>query len=209
MSSSHSFEITPEILEVAYRQGIFPMADPDTGEISWYQPEPRTLIDMERFHVPRRLAKTIRSGKFEFSVNRDFENVIRHCARHETPQEVWISEDIIRLYTEMHRRGKAHSVEVWQDGKLAGGLYGVAFGAAFMGESMFHLVRDASKAALVYLVERLQRRGFMLLDTQFPTEHLSQFGLLLLPHSEYMKWLGEALRQKYVRFADPGEEAES
>lgn len=196
MSDPAPDQITPEMLEFAYCNGVFPMGDPDTGAVHWYQPEPRTVFDLENFHVPRRLAKTLRSGKFEFSINRAFGEVIRQCARTSTPDQVWITPDIIRLYEEMHRRGRAHSVETWQNGELAGGLYGMAFGGAFMGESMFHRKRDASKAALVYLVQRLQAHGYILLDTQFPTEHLSQFGLLLLPHREYMEWLQKALSLK-------------
>lgn len=187
-------KITPEILEMAYRNGIFPMGDPETGHLAWYQPEPRTIIDLDRFHVSRRLAKTMRSGRFEFSIDREFENVMRRCSRASaTPDEVWITPAIIDLYARMHHQGKAHSVEVWRDGELVGGLYGIALGGAFMGESMFHIERDASKAALVYLVRHLHERGFTLLDTQFPTEHLAQFGILMISHREYMKRLNAAL----------------
>ncbi|NQU44781.1 leucyl/phenylalanyl-tRNA--protein transferase, partial [bacterium] len=126
--------ITPELVELAYCNGAFPMGDPETGEIHWYQPELRTLINLENFHVPRRLAKTLRSGRFSFTVNREFEQVIGHCARSDQPEEAWITAEIIDLYTRLHRVGLAHSVEVWREGNLAGGLYGVALGAAFMGE---------------------------------------------------------------------------
>ncbi|MBN1868302.1 leucyl/phenylalanyl-tRNA--protein transferase [Candidatus Sumerlaeota bacterium] len=186
--------VTPEILEAAYCQGVFPMGDPETGELAWYQPEPRTLIDLERFHVPRRLAKTIRSGKFRFTVNQAFDRVIRECARARRPDGMWITTEIVALYCRMHELGKAHSVEAWVGEELVGGLYGVAFGGAFMGESMFHVVRDASKACLVHLVERLRERGYVLLDTQFPTPHLSQFGLILLPHAAYLNLLHAALQ---------------
>jgi leucyl/phenylalanyl-tRNA---protein transferase len=190
-------KLTPDILEMAYRNGIFPMGDPETGGIAWYQPEPRTIIDLEHFHVSRRLAKTMRSGRFDFTINREFESVMRHCSRaSENPEEVWISPAIIDLYVQMHRQGKAHSVEVWREGELVGGLYGVALGGAFMGESMFHIERDASKAALVYLVQHLKERRFTLLDTQFPTEHLAQFGILMIPHREYIKRLKAALEME-------------
>ncbi len=192
--------ITTEILEHAYRQGVFPMGDPETGEINWYQPEPRTVVNLEEFHVPRRLAKTVRSGKFRFTVDRAFREVMLRCGRWERPSEVWITPDIVDLYCEMHEMGKAHSVEAWQGERLAGGLYGIALGGAFMGESMFHRVRDASKACLVHLVERLRERGFVLLDTQFPTEHLGQFGLEFIPHEEYLKRLRKALALESVRF---------
>ena len=182
--------------------GVFPMGDPETGEIDWYQPNPRALIDLENFHVPRRLEKTVRSGRFRFSVNTAFGRVIRHCSRSDVPEEMWITPDIVAMYEDLHAHGKAHSVEVWRGEKLAGGLYGVAFGAAFMGESMFHLERDASKAALVYLVRRLRERGFTLLDTQFPTPHLSQFGILMVSHRQYMARLREALKREGVRFGD-------
>lgn len=193
--------ITADLLEQAYRLGVFPMGDEETGELRWYQPEPRTLIDLDHFHVPRRLAKTLRSRRFRFTVNQAFDEVIHHCARRHQADGVWITDKIIALYTELHQRGKCHSVECWREGRLAGGLYGVSLGAAFMGESMFHLERDASKASLVYLVRRLRRKGFMLLDTQFPTPHLSQFGLIMLPHEEYLVLLAKALQKKAV-FAD-------
>jgi leucyl/phenylalanyl-tRNA---protein transferase len=201
--------ITPETLEFAYRNGVFPMGEPGTGEIHWYQPEPRTIVDLERFHAPRRLLKTIRSGKFTFTINQAFDRVIRNCARTEHPEGVWITEEIIALYTRMHELGKAHSVEAWAGGRLAGGLYGVALGGAFMGESMFHAERDASKACLVHLVERLKERGFVLLDTQFPTEHLARFGLVMVPHRHYLRLLKAALALEHARFVDPLREPSS
>jgi leucyl/phenylalanyl-tRNA--protein transferase len=201
-TDSRPFPLTPENLETAYRLGVFPMSDPETGEIDWFQPEPRTLIDLEDFHVPRRLAKTLRGDRFQYTINREFETVIRHCARCECPEEVWISEEIVEAYCALHQHGKAHSVEVWEDGELAGGLYGVALGAAFMGESMFHLRRDASKAALVYLVGRLRERGFLLLDAQYPNEYLEQFGLIQMFHADYRRLLKKALALQNVRFVD-------
>jgi len=197
--------VTVELLEAAYRQGVFPMGDPETGDLAWYRPEPRTIIDLEGFHVSRRLGKTIRGGKFRFTVDQAFDEVIRRCARRESFRECWITPEIVDLYSRFHRCGKAHSVEAWvggdaaepcaAGGELAGGLYGVALGGAFMGESMFHAERDASKACLVYLVERLKSRGYVLLDTQFPTPHLARFGILILPHREYLARLDEALKR--------------
>ncbi len=185
--------LTADLLECAYIQGVFPMGDAETGEVHWYQPEPRTVIPLDDFHVPRRLAKTLRGGKFRYSVDEEFEAVMRQCARWDEPSEAWITPEIIRSYVELHERGHAHSLEVWQGDELAGGLYGVSFGAAFMGESMFHEVRDASKAALVKLVELLRANGFVLLDTQFPTPHLARFGIEMIPHEEYLARLDHAL----------------
>lgn len=200
--SANASRLTPELLECAYRQGVFPMGDPRTGRVDWYQPEPRTLISLEGFHVPRRLAKTLRTGKFRFTIDRAFEEVIRRCGRWDKPKEVWISPEIVELYCAMHARGKAHSVEAWLGERLVGGLYGIALGGAFMGESMFHTERDASKACLVRLVRHLRARGFVLLDTQFPTEHLAQFGIEIVPHAEYMRRLERALGLESVRFCD-------
>ena len=182
--------IPPELLEAAYRQGIFPMADED-GLIHWYSPDPRTIIELDRFHIPRRLAQTIRGEKFELSVDRDFEGVVRGCANR---PEIWINEEIAAAYMALHRIGKAHSVEAYYDGKLAGGIYGVSLGGTFMGESMFTIVRDASKACLAYLVERLKERGYALFDVQFTTPHLKQFGAVEIPRSEYLMRLQKALR---------------
>lgn len=193
MRMNKQYKISIEMLESAYREGVFPMGDPETGEVHWYRPEPRAVIDLENFHVSRRLAKTMRQGRFRFTVNKAFEKVMRACSRSDEPSEMWITEDIIDLYCRMHDAGTAHSVEAWVGEDLAGGLYGVSFGGAFMGESMFHFVRDASKASLVYLVDRLRARGFTLLDTQFSTEHLARFGLEMLPHEEYLERLNHAL----------------
>jgi leucyl/phenylalanyl-tRNA---protein transferase len=186
-----SSAIPPELLEEAYRQGIFPMADED-GQIRWYSPDPRTVILLDRFHVPRRLAQTIRSGKFEMATDRNFGRVVRGCADRE---ETWISGEIVAAYTALHRMGKAHSVEAYHGGELAGGIYGVSLGGAFMGESMFTRVRDASKVCLVFLVDRLKVRGYTLFDVQFVTPHLKRFGATEIPREEYMKRLRKALRQ--------------
>lgn len=180
--------LTPELLEAAYRQGIFPMAD--GGRIRWYSPDPRGIIDLESFHLPRRLTRTIRQGLFDISINRNFEAVIRACAGRE---ETWINEEIVHAYTALHRLGKAHSVEAYSEGTLAGGLYGVALGGAFMGESMFTVRRDASKVSLAFLVERLKGRGYLLLDTQFITSHLQTFGAVEISRREYLGRLEKAL----------------
>ena len=181
--------IPPELLEEAYRQGIFPMADED-GRIRWYSPDPRTIIDLDRFHVSRRLTRTIRQRKFDITINRDFEGVIRGCANRE---ETWIGEEILAAYTGLHHLGKAHSVEAYYNGNLAGGIYGVSMGGAFMGESMFTIVRDASKVCLAFLVGRLKERGYKLFDVQFTTPHLKRFGAVEISRREYMRRLEKAL----------------
>ena len=183
--------LTPELIVAAYCQGIFPMADEIDGEIGWYSPDPRAIFPLDSFHVPRSLAKVIKRGVFEIRIDTAFEEVMRGCAARE---ETWISEEIIQAYTALHRSGLAHSVEAWYEGELAGGLYGVALGGAFMGESMFTRVTDASKVCLVKLVERLRERGFVLLDSQMPTEHLAKFGQIVIPRAEYLRRLARALR---------------
>jgi leucyl/phenylalanyl-tRNA--protein transferase len=188
--------LSPGLIVHAYKQGIFPMAD-DDGTVHWYQPDPRAVFPLDAFHVPKSLAKTLRQNKFEVRVDTAFEAVMRGCAR---PGETWISEELVGAYTELHRLGWAHSVEAWQDGALVGGLYGVAIGGAFMGESMFSHVTDASKVCLVHLVERLRARGFTLLDSQTPTEHLARFGQVLIPHEAYMAQLEGAIARP-CRFA--------
>jgi leucyl/phenylalanyl-tRNA--protein transferase len=185
-----------DLLVSAYTSGWFPMAVGDGG-IRWFSPDPRGIIPLDTFHVSRRLARVIRRGDFEIHVNRDFDAVIRACAEADRDEEdagTWIDAEIIESYTALHAAGYAHSVEVWQEGRLAGGLYGVAIGGAFFGESMFHHVTDASKVALVGLVERLRKRGYMLLDTQWTTEHLEQFGAIEIPRREYFKRLTAALQ---------------
>lgn len=183
--------LDPALVIRAYREGIFPMAVED-GEIGWFSPDPRGILPLEAFHVPARLARVVRSGRFEVAVDRAFEAVMRACA--ERPDDgTWISEDIIQCYLAIHRLGLAHSVEAWEGGALVGGLYGVHLGGAFFGESMFHRVRDASKVALVGLIDRLTRRGFQLLDTQWVTPHLEQFGAIDIPRREYLVRLKQAL----------------
>lgn len=185
-----------DLLVSAYASGWFPMAVAD-GDIRWFSPDPRGIIPLERFHVSRRLARVVRRGGFEIAINKSFEQVIRACALAEREPEdagTWIDDEIFESYCALHDAGFAHSVEVWQNGRLAGGLYGVALGGAFFGESMFHYVTDASKVALVALVERLRARGFTLLDTQWTTEHLEQFGAIDVPRAHYLRLLSEALQ---------------
>jgi leucyl/phenylalanyl-tRNA--protein transferase len=182
--------IDPQFLCAAYCNGYFPMADPNTGEINWYSPDPRTIFDLNEFHIPRSLKLTLKKKEYEIHFNKKFEEVMRSCAERE---ETWISETIIQSYIQLHQLGFAHSVETWKDGKLAGGLYGVAIRGAFFGESMFSRLRDASKIALVNLVMRLKERGFTLLDTQYLTSHLEKFGAHEIPRNEYLKQLEESL----------------
>jgi leucyl/phenylalanyl-tRNA--protein transferase len=182
---------TPDGIVRAYRHGIFPMGHEDRPYISWYRPDPRTIIPLERFHVSRSLRKTIRRGTFEVRINADFEGVMRGCADRE--EGTWITEDFVRVYGELHRLGIAHSVETWREGRLVGGTYGVALGAAFMAESMFHRETDASKAALAALVARLRDRGYFLLDVQYMTPHLASLGAVEIPGDLYYALLQEAL----------------
>ena len=185
--------LTPDLLLGAYRIGVFPMADPD-GEIGWYAPDPRAVLPLDAFHVPKTLAKTVRQGRFEVVVDRDFEGTVRACAAPRADHdETWISEDIVEAYVGLHDLGFAHSVECWADGAFAGGLYGVALNGAFFGESMVTRVRDASKVALVHLVERLRAGGFVLLDTQMSTGHLARFGVVEIPPSAFERRLAVAM----------------
>jgi len=186
-----SVRLDPETLLAAYSQGVFPMADRD-GTIRWYSADPRGILPLEGFHVPRTLRGVVRSGKFEIRINTDFEGVMRGC-REARAQGTWISGDLIAAYVRLHELGFAHSVEAWREGELAGGLYGVSLGAAFFGESMFHRRTDASKVALVHLVGRLRQRGFELLDTQATTDHLRRFGCVEIPAQEYLSLLRRAI----------------
>ncbi len=185
--------LDPETLLSAYAQGAFPMTDSD-GVTRWYTADPRGVIPIEadRFRVPRSLRQTMRRGVYEVRINHDFEATMRGCMDRGSGG-TWISEDLVRAYTRLHREGFAHSVETWADGQLVGGLYGVSLGAAFFGESMFHRQRDASKVALVALVERLRERGFVLLDAQARTRHLAQFGCEEVEAGEYLRRLRAAL----------------
>jgi leucyl/phenylalanyl-tRNA--protein transferase len=189
-------EITPEVLLKAYACGIFPMAESaDDPGLYWIEPERRGILPLESFHVPRRLARLVRQDRFAVTVDTAFDAVIDGCA---TPapgrQRTWINGRIRQLYTTLYSLGHAHSVETWADGELVGGLYGVRLNGAFFGESMFSRARDASKVALVHLAARLRRGGFRLLDAQFITDHLSQFGAVEISRRAYQKRLDEALR---------------
>jgi leucyl/phenylalanyl-tRNA--protein transferase len=209
--------LEPELLLEAYRRGIFPMAvNPDKhvgagrrGDIGWFSPDPRAIIPLDdRFHIPHGLRRVLKQKKFETTFDTDFEAVIRECAKHK--EGTWISKEIIESYCNLHRLGHAHSVEVWLRSKavsssliphpssfrLVGGLYGVRIGGAFFGESMFHRVTDASKVALLALVERLRAYGFVLLDTQWQTPHLAQFGTYEIPKREYLWRLQRAVTIK-------------
>ena len=185
--------LTPELLLTAYSRGFFPMAD-WTGRIGWYDPDPRGIFPLDRFHVPRSLAKRIRSGFFEVRVDTAFRSVMAACAEPARGRgETWISPELVDVYCRLHELGFAHSVECWREGSLAGGLYGVALRGLFAGESMFSRMTDASKVALVHLVDRLRAGGFVLLDTQFVTSHLGRFGAIEVPRSVYRGLLARAL----------------
>lgn len=187
--------LTPDILLRAYAVGLFPMAERrDDPTLYWIDPEKRGVIPLETFHVPRRLRRTVRRRHFEVSSDTAFSEVVDACAE-ATPErsETWINDEIVRLYRGLFELGRAHSIECRRDGRLVGGLYGVAIGAAFFGESMFSRETDASKVALVHLVARLAKGGFRLLDTQFVTEHLARFGAVEVPRAAYRTLLSEAL----------------
>ena len=189
--------IPSELLVSAYANGWFPMAV-DGDEIRWFSPDPRGIIPLAGFHIPRRLARVIRKGAFRIELNRAFEQVIRACAeadRDPLDPGTWINDEIIRSYSALHQRGVAHSVEAWMGDRLVGGLYGVALGGAFFGESMFHSEPDASKVALVALVDRLRHQNYQLLDTQWVTDHLLQFGAIEIPRWRYLQLLDAALRR--------------
>jgi leucyl/phenylalanyl-tRNA---protein transferase len=188
--------IAPEVLLQGYRLGVFPMAM-DDGEIEWFSPDPRAILPLDRFHIPHTLERVVRKKSFEIRINVSFAEVMQQCARR---PETWINDEIIESYNRLNQLGHAHSVEAWLNDELAGGLYGVAIGGAFFGESMFHHVRDASKIALLALVERLRKRRFTLLDTQWLTPHLEKFGAIEIPRHQYLHLLSSAvnLPRKFV-----------
>jgi leucyl/phenylalanyl-tRNA--protein transferase len=187
-------ELTPDILIAAYCQGLFPMPN-ETGEIAWYDPNPRAIIPLDAFHVPRRLARRVRNGGFDIRFDHDFRAVIAGCAEPGPGREsTWIDQQMLEAYIRLHDLGLAHSVETWRDGRLVGGLYGVAIRGLFAGESMFSREPDASKVALVHLVERLRRGGFVLLDSQYIVgDHMLQFGTIEISRREYKRRLAQAL----------------
>ncbi|WP_421778933.1 leucyl/phenylalanyl-tRNA--protein transferase [Hoeflea sp.] len=204
MARGSQYQITPDLLLRAYASGLFPMADSaDDPELFWVEPEIRGILPLDGFHVPRRLARTIRQKPFEIRINTAFEEVLAGCAESvENRPSTWINSTIAELYGSLHRLGHAHSVEAWRDGDLVGGLYGVSLRRAFFGESMFSRATDASKVCLVHLVERLRARGFVLLDTQFSTEHLKRFGVIDVPREDYTVMLARALEGDDIPFAD-------
>lgn len=192
--------LTPDILLAAYSQGLFPMAQgADNPEVHWYCPEMRGQLSIIDMHIPRRLRKTVRQMKiggkpYEIRINTDFEGVMKACAIvTDDRTETWINAEILTAYCALHAKGYAHSVECWQGDKMVGGLYGIALGGAFFGESMFSTARDASKVALVHLVARLSQAGYKILDTQFTNDHLEQFGVYEVSHQAYMEMLEPVL----------------
>jgi leucyl/phenylalanyl-tRNA--protein transferase len=186
--------ITPQLLLSGYCQGIFPMAHED-GEVYWYDPDPRAILPFDQFHVSRSLRRVVKSGRYEVRVDTAFTEVMRACAAPALGRETtWISDEFVKSYSQLHEAKLAHSVESWLDDELIGGLYGVSLGGLFAGESMFHRERDASKVALVHLVERLRRGGYTLLDVQFITPHLQRFGAVEIPRLLYKQHLAQALQ---------------
>ena len=181
--------IDAEILLQGYRLGVFPMAM-ENGAIEWFSPDPRAIVPLKEFHISHTLERLVRRKSFEIRINTAFTAVMQECAQR---AETWISDEIIESYTCLHELGWAHSVEAWQNSELAGGLYGVAVGGAFFGESMFHRARDASKVALWALVDRLRKRRFTLLDTQWLTPHLKRFGAVEITREQYLHLLANAL----------------
>ncbi len=190
--------LTPELLMEAYRQGLFPMAyNSGSPYIHWICPDMRGQLSITDIHLPHRLEKTIRKKPYEIRIDTDFTGVIDGCGEPTAKRpETWINTPIRKVFCELHARGHAHSVECWRDDRLVGGVYGLALGGAFFGESMFARETDASKIALMHLVARLWKGGFALFDTQFVNEHLKQFGVYELPHDEYKKFLNAAIAAK-------------
>jgi leucyl/phenylalanyl-tRNA---protein transferase len=182
-------DLRPKTLLRAYRSGIFPWYN-EGDPILWWSPEPRAVFEFNRFYISRRLARTIRAGKFRLTINQAFDDVMRGCGERE---HTWITADMLDAYARLHRLGHAHSIEAWQGDELVGGVYGVAVGGLFSGESMFHRARDASKVALAYLLEYLRVRGFVLFDTQVLTEHTARLGAIEIPRAEYLNRLRNAL----------------
>jgi leucyl/phenylalanyl-tRNA--protein transferase len=207
--SRRSNEITPELVLHAYRAGLFPMAeDRDAATLHWLDPPRRGILPLSGFHAPRRLLRSVRTGLYEVTADQDFVGVVRGCAQPLPGRpQTWINPQIEALFGELHKAGYAHSVECRSDGVLVGGLYGVAMGGAFFGESMFSTARDASKVALVHLVARLRLGGYRLLDTQFVTAHLTQFGAYEIPRARYKVLLADALKHPARFIAAPEPQA--
>ena len=201
--------LTADLLLQAYRVGLFPMAERrDSDELYWLDPEQRGVLPLDGFHLPKRLRRTVLSGAYSVTADRAFEAVIDGCAEAASGrEETWINPEIVRLFTALHRSGHGHSVECWAGDVLVGGLYGVSLGGAFFGESMFSRARDASKVALVHLVARLRLGGYTLLDTQFTTAHLQQFGAHEIPRARYRRLLAEAMTVHAAWIAEPEPDA--
>lgn len=197
-------KVTPELLLNAYANGVFPMAESrDNDEVFWVDPPERGILPLDQLHVPRSLKKLIKQEKFEVKIDTAFREVMRACAATSTDRDdTWINQTIEDLYCDLHSRGFTHSVECWKDGKLVGGLYGVALAGGFFGESMFHTETGASKVALVHLVARLIVGGFTLLDTQFGTDHLAQFGVIEISRERYHGLLDQALGETDASFQE-------
>ncbi len=193
-------EITPDLMLRAYATGIFPMAESKSSEsVLWVSPRERGILPLETFHVPRSLRKIVRQKRFEVRSNTAFKETVKKCSQPGRKRfDTWINGSIEKCVNELHARGFAHSVECWRDNKLVGGLYGIALGAAFFGESMFSHNSDASKVALVYLVTYLKLGGYMLLDTQFVTDHLEKFGVIEIPSEDYMRLLEQSLKYQAI-----------
>lgn len=186
-----SERLTPEDIVYAYRMGYFPMAESREGDVYWHSPDPRAIIPLDKIKVPRSVRQSVRRNRFECKVDYDFTQVMRLCADRD---ETWISEEIIQAYSLLHRMGIAHSVETWQEGNLVGGLYGLAIGAAFFGESMFTKISDASKAAFYHLALRLRKRNYILLDSQYINTHTKNLGAVEIPKELYLIILQKALK---------------
>ena len=187
-------DLSADMLEANYPLGLFPMTSPGSSGVTWHRPRRRAVIPLEAFHVSRSLARTLRQARFQVTYDADFGAVMRGCATRPDSEDTWIDQRIFEAYGELHRRGKAHSVEIWTgDGALAGGVYGVHLGGAFFAESKFHTVRDMSKVALAHLVFRLRERGFVLLEVQYVTSHLEQFGAIEISARQYERQLDAAL----------------
>lgn len=201
MRAAIAKRIDPEIVLSAYRCGFFPMAQSRNGPVSWFSPDPRAIIPLESFNIPRSLRKEMTREQYPVTIDKAFDEVIRECARERSMDETWISDEIVHVYSALHRMGFAHSVETWSGRWLCGGLYGVTIGGAFFGESMFSRLSNTSKIALVHLVGRLRERGYRLLDTQIINDHIRQFGAIEIPRAKYLELLESAISLP-VRFTD-------
>lgn len=185
-------KLTPELLIAAYSQGFFPMPEHETEEILWFNPNPRAVLPLDGFHLSKSLAKKIKNTTFTYTVDQCFDEIIEHCANR---PDTWINDEIKVAYKELHRYGNAHSIEVWHDSKIAGGLYGVQVGKAFFAESKFHLVTDASKAAVYFLTQYMKQNQLELLEVQFQTDHLQSLGVIEISSEDYLERLAKAVQK--------------